>query len=93
MMLGVVLYFATNAVAFSHAKSKIAFMVRANGRTLDAPAVTQENTKAIIEASRKKDCTPKKKVEEMLLKWDEAPSAPPKKEEMNAEEAFEEPLI
>ena len=65
-----------------------------SGRTLDAPKVTQDFTKRIIDASRKKYCMPRKEVEEMLLKWDEAAKAAPTKEEKAAvEEEFEEPLI
>jgi hypothetical protein len=65
-----------------------------SGRTLDAPRPKEDHTKEIIEASRRKYCTPRKEVEEMLMKWDEAASAPPSKEELAAvEESFEEPLI
>lgn len=64
-----------------------------SGRTLNAPKVVHDYTKEIIEASRRKYCTPRKAVEEMLLKWDEAASAPPSKEEAAVEETFEEPLI
>lgn len=65
-----------------------------SGRTLNAPKATENCTKEIIAASRRKYCTPRKDVEEMLKKWDEAASAPPSKEEVAAvEETFEEPLI
>ena len=64
-----------------------------SGFTLDAPVVMHDYTKQIIEWSRKQYCTPRKTVEEMLAKWDEAASSAPKKEEMNLEEQFEEPLI
>ena len=65
-----------------------------SGRTLDAPEIKRDYTEQIIAASRSKYCRPKKEVEEMLKKWDEAASAPPSKEEVAAvEEKFEEPLI
>jgi hypothetical protein len=65
-----------------------------SGRTLDAPHPTEDYTKEIIDASRRKYCTPRAEVEEMLKKWDEAASAPPSKEEIaSVEETFEEPLI
>ena len=65
-----------------------------SGRTLDAPRIDQDFTAQIIDASRRKYCTPKPKVEEMLKQWDEAASAPPKPEEIvGIEEKFEEPLI
>lgn len=64
-----------------------------SGRTLDAPIVEQDNTEAIIAASRKKYCMPRADVEEMLTKWDEAASAPPKPGEVDRSEVFEEPLI
>ncbi|MBI3618987.1 type IV secretion system DNA-binding domain-containing protein [Candidatus Peregrinibacteria bacterium] len=64
-----------------------------SGRTLDAPHLQEDYTKEIIESSRAAYCTPRKDVEAMLAKWDEAASAPPKKEEIDASETFEEPLI
>ncbi len=64
-----------------------------SGRTLDAPAIEHDYTPQIIAQSRAKYCTPKAQVEENLKKWDEAASAPPKKEEVPAEETFEEPII
>jgi hypothetical protein len=64
-----------------------------SGFTLDAPQIVHDYTKEIVEWSRKTYCAPRKTVEEMLAKWDEAASSPPKKEEMNLEEQFEEPLI
>jgi hypothetical protein len=64
-----------------------------SGFTLDAPQIVHDYTKEIIDWSRSQYCIPRKNVEEMLAKWDEAASAPPKKEEMNVEEQFEEPLI
>ncbi len=64
-----------------------------SGRTLDAPKIEHDYTAQIIERSRAKYCMPKAAVEENLKKWDEAASAPPKKEEISAEETFEEPLI
>ena len=48
----------------------------------------------IVAASRQKYCAPRKSVEELLKKWDEAGSAPPKEDEVSdIEEKFEEPLI
>ncbi len=64
-----------------------------SGRTLDAPRVEYDNTPAIIAHSRAKYCMPKADVEEMLKKWDEAASSPPKEDEMDLEQVFEEPLI
>jgi hypothetical protein len=65
-----------------------------SGRTLDVPKVEHDFTAQIIDASRRKYCTPKKEVEAMLAQWDEAASAPPKPEEIvDIEEKFEEPLI
>lgn len=64
-----------------------------SARTLDAPKVTRDYTKEIVAASRKKYCTSKKDVIEMLKRWDEAASAPPKPDEVPQEEKFEEPLI
>ncbi|MDD4318937.1 MAG: type IV secretion system DNA-binding domain-containing protein [Candidatus Peribacteraceae bacterium] len=65
-----------------------------SGKTLNAPAPAEDYTKEIIDASRRKYCTPRKEVEEMLAKWDEAASAPPSKEEVAmVSETFEEPLI
>ncbi|MBI1812969.1 type IV secretion system DNA-binding domain-containing protein [Candidatus Peregrinibacteria bacterium] len=64
-----------------------------SGRTLDAPHLKENYTPQIIASSRAKYCTPRKDVETMLAKWDEAASAPPKKEEIDASETFEEPLI
>ncbi len=64
-----------------------------SGRTLDAPRVEYDNTEAIIASSRKKYCMPRADVETMLKQWDEAASAPPKPEEIDQSEVFEEPLI
>jgi hypothetical protein len=67
-----------------------------SGRTLDVPKVAEDNTKAIIDASRRKYCRPRAEVEQMLSQWDEAASEPPSKEELvkaGVEETFEEPLI
>jgi hypothetical protein len=64
-----------------------------SGFTLDAPKSEHDYTRDIIASSRAKYCMPRTQVEEMLKKWDEAASEPPKKEEMNQEETFEEPLI
>lgn len=64
-----------------------------SGRTLNAPTITRDYTKEIIALSRKNYCAPKKKVEEELLKWDEAASAPPSKEEQATEEVFAEPIL
>jgi Type IV secretion-system coupling protein DNA-binding domain len=65
-----------------------------SGRTLEAPAIEHDYTKEIIAASRRKYCMPRKDVEEMLRKWDESASEPPKEDEMTGvEEKFEEPII
>jgi len=65
-----------------------------SGRTVDVPKPKEDHTREIIELSRKKYCQPKKKVEEMLRKWDEAAAAPPKEDEVSSvEEKFEEPII
>lgn len=64
-----------------------------SGRTLDAPVPRDDYTRSIIDQSRRSYCLPRTQVEDMLKKWDEAASEPPKKEEMNLEEVFEEPLI
>lgn len=64
-----------------------------SGRTLDIPHHDFDYSEQIIASSRKKYCTPKKDVIEMLKQWDEAASAPPSPEEMPLEEKFEEPLI
>lgn len=62
-----------------------------SGRTLEVPKVTEDYSKEIIENSRKTFCEPRKNVEDMLAKWDEAgefenvgPVGDP---------VFEEPLI
>ncbi len=66
-----------------------------SGRTLSVPPVENDLTQLIIEKSRAKYCTPKADVEEMLQKWDEGASAPPKPEEVAQidEDKFEEPII
>lgn len=65
-----------------------------SGFTLDVPVPANDYTKEIIAWSRSQYCAPRKDVEDMLAKWDEAASAPPKKEEVaSIEETFEEPLI
>ena len=64
-----------------------------SGRTLDAPTIEYDNTPAIIEQSRRKYCVPRAEVEEMLKKWDEAASAPPKENEIDQSQVFEEPLL
>ncbi len=64
-----------------------------SGRTLDAPKTERDYTPEIIAHSRKMFARPRTEVEENLKKWDEAASAPPKEDEMNVEEKFEEPLI
>ncbi len=64
-----------------------------SGRTLDAPTITRDYTPEIIAWSRSQYCAPKATVTEELLKWDEAASAPPSKEEQKVEEVFEEPLL
>jgi len=65
-----------------------------SGRTVDVPEIVNDHTQEIVESSRNKYCKPRAEVEEMLQKWDEAASAPPSEEEMNAvQEKFEEPII
>ncbi|MDD5041181.1 MAG: type IV secretion system DNA-binding domain-containing protein [Candidatus Peribacteraceae bacterium] len=65
-----------------------------SGRTVDVPKAKEDHTREIIDRSRAKYCNPKKKVEEMLRKWDEAAAAPPKEDEVSSvEEKFEEPII
>ncbi len=64
-----------------------------SGRTVDVPRVSEDHTREIVALSRRKYCRPKKEVEDMLRKWDEAASEPPKKGEIPEEEVFEEPLI
>jgi hypothetical protein len=63
-----------------------------SGRTMDAPKIEKDNTQAVIAASRAKYCRPRKEVEDMLKRWDEAASEPGKDASV-LEEAFEEPLI
>ncbi len=62
-----------------------------SARTIDVPHVKEPFTNQIIENSRKTFCEPRKKVEELLAKWDEAGEF----ENMGPEEdpVFEEPLI
>ncbi len=65
-----------------------------SGKTLAVPPVTNDLTAKIIEHSRATYCAPKAEVEEMMKKWDESASAPPKPEEVaDMEEKFEEPII
>jgi len=65
-----------------------------SGRTVDVPKSKDDHTHEIIAQSRKKYCQPKKQVEEMLRKWDEAAAEPPKEDEISSiEEKFEEPII
>jgi hypothetical protein len=64
-----------------------------SGRTIDAPKPTDDRTQEIRAASRKKYCESREDVEEMLKKWDEAASAPPKEDEISHDEKFEEPII
>src|SRR3989339_290691 len=65
-----------------------------SGRTVDVPKSKEDHTQEIIARSRAKYCNPKKKVEEMLKRWDEAAAAPPKEDEISSvEEKFEEPII
>jgi hypothetical protein len=64
-----------------------------SGRTLDAPRPHDDYTRSVIEQSRRKYCLPKVKVEEMLKKWDESASEPPKGDEIATADVFEEPLI
>jgi hypothetical protein len=62
-----------------------------SARTLSVPSVKEDYTKEIIEHSRATYCQPKKSVEEMLNKWDEAgefENAP-----ADGDPVFEEPLI
>ncbi|MDD5055450.1 MAG: type IV secretory system conjugative DNA transfer family protein [Candidatus Peribacteraceae bacterium] len=64
-----------------------------SGRTLDAPRPKNDWTQACVEQSRRKYCLPKTDVETMLKQWDEAASAPPKEDEIDPEQVFEEPII
>ncbi len=64
-----------------------------SGFTLNAPTPVRDYTPEIIAWSRSQYCAPRESVEEMLKKWDEAASEPPKKEDMIADETFEEPLL
>ncbi|MFA5799742.1 MAG: type IV secretory system conjugative DNA transfer family protein [Candidatus Peribacteraceae bacterium] len=64
-----------------------------SGRTVDVPRVAEDHSREIVALSRRKYCRPKKEVEDMLRKWDEAASEPPKKGDIPDEEVFEEPLI
>jgi len=64
-----------------------------SGRTLEAPKTQQDYTQEIIGHSRQKYCLPKKEVEAMLKKWDEATSEPTKQDAIGAVEKFDEPLI
>ncbi len=65
-----------------------------SGRTLSVPPVENDQTAEIIRLSREKYCAPKAEVEEMMLRWDESASAPPKAEEVaQMEEKVEEPII
>ncbi|MDP7069272.1 MAG: type IV secretory system conjugative DNA transfer family protein [Candidatus Peribacteraceae bacterium] len=65
-----------------------------SGRTIDVPPVTNDISSEVIDLSRAKYCKPKKQVEEILKKWDEAAKEVPTEEEIRSvEEKFEEPLI
>jgi hypothetical protein len=65
-----------------------------SGRTVDVPRPKDDHTREITELSRKRYCQSKRKVEELLRKWDEAAAAPPSEEELAmVEEKFEEPII
>lgn len=64
-----------------------------SGRTLDAPRMKDDYTRSVIAQSRTKYCLPKSKVEEMLKKWEEFASEPPKADEIDPTQVFEEPLI
>lgn len=65
-----------------------------SGRTMNVPKVTDDCTKEIMKQSHEKYCLPRKEVEELLKKWDEAAAAPPSEKDMAmVEEKFEEPLI
>lgn len=66
-----------------------------SGKTLGVPPVTNDLTAEIIASSRAKYCAPKTEVEDMMQKWDESASAPPKPEEVVGmdDDKFEEPII
>jgi hypothetical protein len=64
-----------------------------SGRTLDAPTITHDYSKDIVESSRKKYCTPKVQVEKILSKWDEAGEFSKENLVPELEKPFEEPLI
>ena len=65
-----------------------------SGKTMDMKFPAKDLSHEIIEQSRESYCTAKEKVEDILTKWDEAGSAPQKKDKTKGEEAnplFEEP--
>jgi hypothetical protein len=64
-----------------------------SGRTIDVSPAKQDFTKQIIEHSRKTYCAPKKDVEKILSKWDEAGEFTAENVAPNLEQPFEEPLI
>ncbi|MFH1012234.1 MAG: type IV secretory system conjugative DNA transfer family protein [Candidatus Peregrinibacteria bacterium] len=64
-----------------------------SARTLDVPSPTNDMTDYIVEQSRKKYCSPKKDVEKVLSKWDEAGEFSEDNVAPEMEAAFEEPLI
>ncbi len=67
-----------------------------SARTMDMNLPDYDHVQEIIEESRRKFCTPRLKVEDMLKKWDEGSDAPPP-EDINQvikqAEEFETPLI
>ena len=64
-----------------------------SGQTIDAPSVENDLTDKIIAQSRAKYCTPRKDVEKLLSKWDEAGDFGEDNVAPEYEQDFEEPLI
>lgn len=64
-----------------------------SARTIDAPPITDDHSKAIIEHSRKNYCSTKADVEKLLTKWDEAGEFTEDNVVPEMEQEFEEPLI
>ena len=64
-----------------------------SARTLDVPAIIKDCSQDIIAHSRKMYCTPKKEVEKILSKWDEAGDFSAANMAPEQQQAFEEPLI
>ncbi len=64
-----------------------------SARTIDMPKPTKDFSKEIIKRSRKKYCNPKKDVEKLLSKWDEAGDFSEENIAPDMEQPFEEPLI